>query len=202
MRQCWRAALAVVAVWAATCDQTAAGAEPHAPNSNHTPVPRVQAATKHRYRTQQCARRFACHPRVGGAPQALFCPKAHRLATFVSTVQQSTSRPRSTNCRPGVQQIRQACQKPLDPRRRTRAVCCCHAQSSAPHAVTRQAYVDWVRKEVWPLEYDKETDVYQHNWPPRADDAPGAATDGVSPSDVVVMTQTSPDRCAPQPVHC
>ena len=65
-------------------------------------------------------------------------------------------------------------------------------------AVTRKEYIDWVRKEVQPIQYDKQPAFFQHSWPPDAGDGADFG-DSIAPGEVVIMTQTSPDRCALRP---
>lgn len=81
------------------------------------------------------------------------------------------------------------------------------------HAVERPQYIQWLRREVVPLHYDTDWDVVMQRWPQdaatlsdstvldtraphtQAADAMrfGAASDNLT---VVLMTQSTPDRCA------
>ena len=67
-------------------------------------------------------------------------------------------------------------------------------QCPLSRAVKNQAYIDWVRKEVKPIKYKIERGSFTRNW-----DAVTAAGSGgaVTANDIVVMTQSSPDRCEP-----
>ena len=97
----------------------------------------------------------------------------------------------------------------------------CVGRSCWRAAVSRQKYADWVREEVKPMEYTIKKGVFKHNWPGSSTaqngtgNASGAGnqrasggghhghgggnstntTPAVNPGDVVIMTQTSPDRC-------
>ena len=66
-------------------------------------------------------------------------------------------------------------------------------------AVKNDEYIDWVRSEVRPIQYDRELDVFQKNWPPDSNprlsnQSDDEEADDVGRNDVVIMAQTSPDR--------
>ena len=64
-------------------------------------------------------------------------------------------------------------------------------------AVQNPEYIQWVREEVQALPYEIERNAFNFRW----DHVTASSLAGIalSASDLVVMTQTSPDRCASCP---
>ena len=74
---------------------------------------------------------------------------------------------------------------------RTGQACC---------AVANQDYIDWVHEEVLPLQYSVHRRVFTYNWPDEETPSEQMEAGGsVTAGDIVVMTQTSPDRCGNLP---